>query len=252
MLALALSSIAFLPRVDAGAEIAHDLGLDDEIRATIAVQVTADLLQGGDWRLQIYFAPLTWVRSNYADESVVRISPQHINYPVGARLRFDLGGEATWGLYAFHRSDHGIDVDDAAQNEETLAFEVYGVEYQRPHLWVRGGLYYDRGTDRAGTPQTLPFRYYLFGATISVDVPLSAWAYAAGQLTAIAHRNGDHDVPYVNLAGDVEAGAKLRGQAADWRFFLRFERVEDYQFQGDTPRNLLLLGTGFGDRVGTW
>lgn len=252
MLAIAFASVAFLPRVDGGAEVAHDLGLDDEIRATIAVQVTVDFMRGQDWTLQLYFAPLTWVRSNRGKESVVRISPQHINYPVGARLRFDLGADRAWGVYAFHRSDHGIDVDDPVFNKETLAFEVYGVEYLRPHLWVRGGLYYDRGTDLGGTPQTLPFQYYLFGASVVGDVPLGDWAYAAAELTAVAHRNDDHDIPYLNLAGAVDAGAKFAGEAADWRVFLRFERVEDYQFQGDDPRYLLLLGTGFGDRVGGW
>lgn len=251
MLPLVLS-LTFLPRVDGGAEVAHDVGLDDELRATIAVQVTVDFLRGQDWTLQLYFAPLTWVRSNRSDESFARISPQHINYPVGARLRWDLGDDRAWGLYAFHRSDHGIDVSDEVANRETLAFEVYGAEYLRPHLWVRGGIYYDRGTDLAGEAQTLPFQYYLFGATVAGDLPIADWAYAGGELNVVVHRNEDHDVPYVNLAGYVDAGAKFAGEAADWRVFLRFERVEDYQFQGDDPRYLLLLGTGFGDRIGVW
>lgn len=237
-----LAALVWLPRTTAGAEAAHDLGLDGDLRGTITLAVDLQLVRGAGWRLDIFTQARTVVRENTSTETKVRISPQHIAYPVGARLRFPLEGAAEWGLFAYHQSEHDIDTDDARLNDETVSFEVYGAEYVLPRLRVGGGLYYDRGSRLDGSRQKLPFDYYLLGGTVSGWLPFFGPTYGAGSLTAIALL----EEPWVHVAGHVDAGWRLEGDAGEWRAFLRFQRISDYRYLGDSPRHLLLIGTSLG------
>lgn len=237
--------LVLIPRVDAGAEITHDLGLD-ALRATIELELDLGVFAGDGWRVDAFTSVRTYVRGNREDESPVRISPQQVHFPVGARVRWRIDDESEWGLFAFHQSNHDVDTDDPVLNNETLAYEIYGADWVWRWLYVGGGLYYDRGTTLEDVPQTLPFQYYLLGATVAADVPILDIWYAAGEVTLIGHRNGDHQVPYLNIDGHLDSGVRFTGEAGSIRVFLRFERIEDYRHLGDTPRHLLSLGTGLG------
>lgn len=248
MLTPVLLAWTLLPRVDAGAEVAHDLGLDAALRATLEVDLDLTLFAGADWSVEAFTAVRTYVRSNHGGESPVRISPQQVHFPVGARVRWTLPGGSRWGLLAFHQSNHDVDTDDERLNRETLAYEIYGAEWIGDWLQVGGGIYYDRGTTLEGRPQTLPFQYYLAGVWAALDIPIHDVWYTALDVELVAHRNADHDIPWLNVSGHLDAGARFTGAAGRWRVFLRFERREDYQHQADEPRHLLLLGTGLGSR----
>lgn len=240
---IVLAATALLPRVDARAEAAHDLGLDDALRGRIVVGLDAETIRATSWRLDIHTDLRSYVRENRGSEGPVRISPQQVHYRVGARLRFPLDDASSWGLFTFHQSNHDVDEDDQRLNRETIAYEIYGVEWRRPGLRIAGGVYYDRGTTRALEAQTLPFDYYLFGMQLDALRALRRPLYAAGHLELIAHRNGDRTPAHLNIRGHADLGAAWRGDAADLRTFLRFERVEDYRHLGDAAHHMLLLGT---------
>jgi len=249
VLASALTAaLAVLPRIDAAAEVAHDFGLDPDLRGTLRLAFDARALAGDGWHFDIFTEVRSTVRENRGRESPVRVSPQQIGYPVGGRLRFPLGGEREWGLFAFHRSNHDVDEGDPELLTETIAYEVYGADWVLPPLRLAAGVYYDRGTTRAQKRQTLPFDYYLFGVRAEADVPLGERAFTGGVFEAIAQRNAGHAPAYVNLQGHLDVGALWRGSAGAWRVFLRFERIEDYRFLGDDPHHLLMLGTAIGAR----
>jgi len=55
---------------------------------------------GGGGHLDIFTAVRTTVRENRADETVVRISPQQVAFPVGARLRSPLAAGREWRTFA--------------------------------------------------------------------------------------------------------------------------------------------------------
>ncbi len=232
----------WLPRVQAGAEAAHDLGLDHDLRGTLTLALDVAVVQGEGWRLDVYTGARTVVRENRADETVVRISPQHITYPVGARVRWPAGADAEWGLFAFHASSHDIDTDDAILNDETTAFEIYGAEYVWPRLRLSGGLYYDRGSRLDGARQTLPFNYYVAGVGAEGWLPLYGPTYGAGKINMIALLED----PWVHGSGQVDAGWRLAGEGGEWRIFARFQRVQDYRYLGDAAHHMLLLGTSLG------
>lgn len=243
-----LLALSLLPQVQADAEVAHYPGLGP-LRGTIRVGVDLQVVRGDGWHFDIWTAARSFVRKNRENESPVRISPLQIWYPVGARFRFDLGGDREWGVFAFHQSNHDIDSADAQQARETVAYEVYGAEYWQPHLHVHGGLYYDRGTRLSGRPQTLPFDYYLAGATVEGDWPITPRWYTAGQLTLIGHLNEAHAPAHLNVAGHLDVGAWWQGDGGVIRTFLRAQRVEDYQRLGDDPVHMLLIGVGIGSRL---
>ncbi len=245
----AFLALSLLTRFDAGAEAAQELGLDDELRMTIGLDLDLRLLSYEGTHLDIFTGVETWVRSNVGNESKVRISPQQVQYPVGARIRFDLdlpGWE--WGVFALHRSHHDVDLTDEAMNRETVAYEVYGAELVGPGWRVGGGLYYDRGTRLDGFKQKLPFDYYLAGVRGELDVPLLWRWYAAGALELVGHLEGEHDPPHLNVSGHLDTGLYYREGAGRARAFVRFQRVEDYQHLADEPRHLLLFGLRLGTR----
>ena len=243
-----LLALSLLPRVDAAAEIGHFVGLG-RLRGTIRLSLDLEVVRGETFAVSIYTDALSFVRRNEGIESPVRISPQQIWYPVGARIRWDLPGDRAWGLFAFHQSNHDVDTDDARLNNETVSFEVYGAEYVMPRLRLWAGLYYDRGTRLDGRPQTLPFDYYLGGLSAAGELPLGPRWYLAGALNPVFHRNGSHQIPHLNLPGQLEAGLRFAGEGGMLRVFVRGQRVEDYQHLGDTPEHLLLLGLGLGSEV---
>jgi len=258
MNAILLAALVWMPRVDAAGEVAYEVGLDEQMRATIRLTLDLDVVAGEAWRLGIFHETRTFVRSNDRRfETLFRISPEQIHYPVGARLRFDLDAPGHgWGLVIFHQSNHDVDSFDALQARETVAYELYGAEYFTPwgHLW--GGLLYDRGTrtepDGAGGErlfrQGLPFDYYLAGLIAEAEADVWRSAYVGGRLAAFGHLGDDHAPPHLNLDGWLDAGWRVEGPGGAWRFFARFQRIEDYQYLGDDARHLLMLGTALGTR----
>lgn len=252
MIPTLLAALVWLPRVDAAGEVAYDLGLDDHLRATIRLMLDLDVVAGEGWALSIWHETRSFVRSNDRRyETLFRISPEQIHYPVGARLRFDLGDGFGWGLVAFHQSNHDVDSFDELQARETVAFELYGAEWSSPwgHVW--GGLLYDRGTkavDGKLARQGWPFDYYLAGVIAEAERDVWRQAYVGGRLALFAHLGEEHDPPHLNIDGWLDAGWRVDGAAGAWRFFARFQRIEDYQHLGDAPRHLLLLGTALGTR----
>lgn len=249
MLPILLAAWVWVPRVDAMGEVGYDLATDDGLRASIRLGLEVALVEGADWQLQIFTEARTFVRENdRRHETLFRISPEQIHYPVGARLRFDLGDGFGWGLVAFHQSNHDVDSTDERLARETLAYEIYGAEWSSPWGRLWGGLFYDRGTRLDGTRQSLPFDYYLGGLIAESERPVWGPLYAGGRLALVAHRNADHAPAHLDLDGWLDAGWRLDGPGGVWRVFARFQRIENYRYLGDTPRHLLLLGTALGTR----
>lgn len=249
MHALVLAALVWMPRFDAGAEVAYEVGLDEGLRATIELSIEVVPVAGDDWQLILFHDAQSYVRSNDRRyETLFRISPQQIHYPVGARLRFELSDGHAWGLVAFHQSNHDIDSFDERFARETLAYELYGAEWLSPwvHLW--GGFLYDRGTRLDGTRQGLPLNYYVAGLIAESELPLTEVLYVGGRARLFGHLNGDHAPPHLNVDGRLDFGAALRGEGGVWRFFARIQRIEDYQHLDDRPRHLILLGTRLSTR----
>ena len=250
-----LAPRVWVPALDAGGEFGFDLGLDADLRGVIAVGLDLQLVAGGGpnerWHLDVYTRAETTVRSNRADESPVRISPEHIGYPVGARLRFELAPDREWGPFIFHRSEHDIDLDEASLNRETLAYETYGVDLRLRSEERRGrvalAMVYDRGTRLDGTRQKRPFEYS-FGA-LEAGGTTGLWgpSYASGWIFAL----GRVASPWADISGHLEVGARKRGIEGDARLFLRLARFANYQHLEDPARHLLLLGIGLGDDLVT-
>lgn len=245
--ALPAAATTLLPRVDAGARVAHDFGLSP-LRGTIELGIDLTLVATATWQLDVWFGIESFVRYNQPPESPIRISPQQVHYPVGARYRRWLDPDHAWGLFAFHQSNHDIDTTDATLNQETVSYEVYGAEWLMPYLHLHGGLYWDRGTRLNGYAQEIPFDYMLFGVTAETEVPFYDPWYTAARLEAITHRDADHDPAHLSLEGHLDLGARFVGERGTLRVFLRGQRIENYRFLGDDPRHLLLLGTGLSTR----
>ena len=246
MNALLLAALVWLPRIDAAAEVAHDVGLDPSLRGIIQLDLEVDAVAGDGWRLCLYTSTRSWVRSNRRDETFARISPEHINYPVGAILRFPRKDGFGWGLLAHHQSNHDVDVTDAILNRETVSYEIYGAELYGPLGRIYGGLYYDRGTRLDGTQQVWPFDYYLAGINVEGEWPTAADWSLSGRLSLVGHRNGDHAPGHLNIDGHLEAGRNWTGDGGRFRAFARLARVEDYQYLGDAARHLALFGVRLG------
>lgn len=240
-----LLALALLPRLDAGAEIAHDFGLSP-LRGTINLNIDLSLLQSAPWQLDIFFGIESFVRYNQPPESPVRISPQQVHYPVGMRYRRDLGAGQAWGLFAFHKSNHDIDTTDRILNQETVSYEVYGADWLMPGLHLQGGLHWDRGTRLSSKAQDLPFDYMLFGVAVESEVPLSELAYAAARVELIAHRDAEHTPAYLDIDGHLDVGLRWAGDGGTLRVFLRGQRIENYRYLGHEPLHLVLIGTGMG------
>ena len=245
---LVVASPGLLPWVHAEGQFAHDLGLDP-LRGRMEVGLEAGLWASPSsrWHVDIHAAFRVYVRANRDGETFFRISPTQIHFPVGARIRFPLGSGSEWGLFARHQSNHDVDEPDAALSRETVSYEIYGAELVWPGIRLAAGLYYDRGTRLDGTPQ-LPFDYYLAGLSVSADRQLAGPWYAGGQLSVVAHRNGEHTPPHLNVGGWIDSGVRLSGAAGTLGVFLRFERIEDFRRLGDEPHHLLMLGTSVSSR----
>jgi hypothetical protein len=241
-------ALIFLPRVDAHAEAAQELGLESRIRGVVEAGFDATVVAGDDWNLDVFTDVRSWIRPNGEGEGPVRISPRQVHYPVGARLRFALDDDWAWGLFARHQSNHDVDIPDPVLDRETVSYEIYGADLVRPGLRLAAGLYYDRGTTKELQAQTLPFDYYLFGVQAEASHALTDLFYGAAALELVAHRNADHDPPHVNVNGRAEAGLFWRGTGGSLRVFARFERLEDYTFLGDEPLHVVLLGTRIDTR----
>lgn len=230
------------------AEAAHTVGLTDHIRGTIAAGVDATVARDQRWALDVFTTFRGYVRFNREGEGAVRISPRQVHYPVGARLRFPIGDQPiaeakySWGLVAFHQSNHDVDESDPVLNRETVSYEIYGLTWWAPRLRLTGGLYYDRGTTRALKYQRLPFDYYLAGAQAEGWRPLGDHLYLRGLLELIGHRNGDHSPAYLNVNATAEIGGRWTGDGGQIRLFVRGQRLEDYRYLDDQPRHLLMLG----------
>lgn len=237
-----LAPLIVLPRIAGHGEAAHTVGLTDGVRGVVAAGIEAEVVRAPGWSLEVFTTFVAWVRPNRDNEGPVRISPRQIRFPVGARLMWPLGDEYAWSLLAFHQSNHDIDTNDEALNRETIAYEIYGVEWWGPQVRLMAGLYYDRGTRLDGSHQTLPFDYYLGGAQAEAWQPIGAWGYGAGALELIGHLNEDHDPAHLNVNLTLEGGVRLEGEQGEARFFLRGVRLEDYRFLGDDPRHMLLIG----------
>jgi len=244
--AAALASLVFIPDVAAGVQIAHDLGVDGRIRGSIDMAADVKVVQCDGWHADFFLGARTWVRQNIPGlETIFRVSPDQVHYPVGGRLRFELSGGSEWGLFVAHQSNHDIDSVDPVLARETISYEVYGADWVTRHLGVSAGVLVDRGTTRSGTWQE-PFDYYIAQASVRGSTRLDGPAYAAAVLDVAAHADGEHDPPWLNLAGHAEVGLVRPGPAGTLRLFLRLQRLEDYRWLGDPARHLLLLGVGLG------
>ena len=238
------ASVRLMPAVDASVEAGHDLGADAGIRGVVDARVRPTVVAGDGWALMVDAGIVTWFRENRRDESVVRLSPEQIGYPVAARLRFETPSGHVWGPFAFHRSNHDVDVTDARRNRETIAYEVYGVEWLHA-VWplrVAGGLYWDRGTTLQGERQTLPFQHMLAGVEVEARWPIAQHLELATRDEVIALRAVDHAPPHADLNLSVEVAAPFEGERGDIRPWLRLQRVEDYRWLGDPARHVVMLG----------
>ncbi|MFN3201158.1 MAG: hypothetical protein ACE366_22350 [Bradymonadia bacterium] len=244
----ARAEVEVMPRLTTFAEAAHTVALSDDIRGVVATGIDAQVLRGPRWSLEIFTTFRSYVRYNREGEGVVRISPRQIHFPVGARVRFPIDAETlaaskySWGLQAFHQSNHDIDENDPVLNRETISYEVYGVTWWSPHLKALAGVYYDRGTTRAGKHQTLPFDYYLAGAQLDGWYPLSARIYGRMAFEGIVHTNGERAPGHLNVNITTDLGLRWPGASGEIRTFLRGQRLEDYRFLGDTSQHMLMVG----------
>lgn len=244
--AAALASLLVLPQLAAGFEVAHDLGLDGRLRGAVDFGLDARIVGADCWHADLFFGVHTWVRENAPGlETLFRVSPDQVQYPVGGRLRFVLADGTEWGLFVAHRSNHDVDSVDPSLARETISYEVYGAEWVGRRLGASAGVVVDRGTTRQGDWQT-PFDYYLAALGVRGSTSLDGPAYAAAALDAVAHRGAGHSPPHVNLDARAEVGLAAPGPAGTVRVFLRLQRVEDYRWLGEGARHLLLLGVGVG------
>jgi hypothetical protein len=241
---LTLASLVLLPRAGGHVEAGHDLGLEPDLRGRVFAQLRPTVVAGASWRLDLEVGLETWFRENGPTETRVRLSPHQIRYPVSAHLRFPVEGSRTsaWGVFAFHQSNHDVDVTDARLNTETLAYEIYGAEYLGAGWRAFGGMVYDRGTTLTFRRQSWPFDHTF--ATVGATARHGVWRAVdvGGALTLAVHRDGGTEIPHLRLDAAVDVGATFRGPAGGLRPFLRWQRLEDYQYLSDAPRQVLMLG----------
>jgi len=237
--------LLWFPHLGGSVEAAQDIGLDDTLRGTIGLQLEAIVVQQPTWQLEVYIGHQTMVRSNRANETPFRISPEQIYYPVAARLRMPLQKTGrSWALFARHQSNHDIDTNDPVLNRETISFEAYGIQLITPKSMTELALYYDRGTRIGGRQQIWPLDYFLLGGQYGAEFELSRQTYAAGRVELVGHTNQHTPIPHLDISGRGDIGFQHTGRGGRVRFFLRLQRVSNYRFLGETPRHLLLVGLG--------
>ncbi len=234
--------LSFLPRLSPSAEIAHDLGANKDLRGSIKLSIDLSLFETSAWGLELYTQTISFVRENRAEESPVRISPQQIHYPVGARLSLPQGKGRSLFLFAHHQSNHDIDTEESALIVETLSYEWYGLGYQFPGAELRLGFLYDRGTRLSGRHQLLPFDHYYAGLSGAWERRFEAW-FLRLEALLIIHAKDDQKPSWLNLDGSADLGYLFQGERGCWRLFLRLQRLEDYQHLSDDPEHMLLLGS---------
>ncbi len=242
MMSLALLALIWFPHVGAGAEVSHDLGVDPDLRGQIRVEFIAEVLTSETLTLELNTEMKSYVRENHDNETLFRVSPQQVHYPVGATLRFQLDERHAWALVARHQSNHDVDTNDAVLNRETISFEVYGAQLLGDGYALEAGLYYDRGTRAGGRKQYWPFDYYLGGLRAQAEWPRVGSWYAHLDATVILHRNSATTPPHANLGGHLDAGWRFSGQRGQFRMFARGTRITDYQQLGDRPHHMIMLG----------
>ncbi len=241
-----LSSLVLVPHVVAGAEVAHDLGLDPHVRGTVSVDVDVQVVAGEGWHADVHLGARSFIRSNDPlTETLWRVSPEQVHYPVAGRLRIELEEGRELGLFVRHQSNHDVDSRDERLARETIAWEQYGVEWVGPGLRLVAALVVDRGTTLQGVWQS-PFDRSFAGGTAEWVQPLLGPWYTAGTLDLVVHRDGGHSPPWLDVAGHLDTGVTLPGRSGDLRLFLRLQRVESYRHLDEPARTLLLLGLGVG------
>ena len=254
----AFAALTLLPTTDAHVEAGHDLGVDHHLRGRVFLQVAPVLFAGDGYWFRLDAGLETWFRENNRHrETVVRLSPEQIRYPVSGHLMFtasDADGRWNWGVFALHQSNHDVDTIDPVLTVETVAYEVYGAELERRppsgerdfHAWA--GMVYDRGTTLELKRQSWPFEHSIGG--VHFDGRMGLWGPidTGGDLTVVAHRSRRSEIPHVRLDAALDAGASFTGAAGVLRPFLRAQRLEDYQYLTDAPRYVLMLGLA----IETW
>ena len=237
--------LVWFPHLSGTVEIGQDLGLDDALRGTITLQLETVAIQQPSWQLEVYIRHDTFIRSNRANETPFRISPEQIYYPLGVRIKMPIPKTSrSWAVFARHQSNHDIDSNDAELNRETISFETYGAQLITPKSLVELSLYYDRGTRVDGRQQVWPLDYFLAGGRYGAEIALTHRVYASTRLEFVGHTNEGTQIPNLDISGYGELGFQTVGRTGRNRFFLRAQRINNYRFLGDTPRHLLLLGLG--------
>ena len=239
---LVLLALTWLPHFGGSAQFSHDLNTNDDLRGDISLNVNFGIARTESWRMNGFTSVRSMIRDNNRRETVFRISPQQVHYPVGLRLRWRLTDNSEWGLIAYHQSNHDVDTSDADLNRETISFEIYGFEWANRSTMVRLGLYYDRGTRLDGTLQNWPFNYYLAGATVCGEWPIIGDWFIGGRLTGIGHLNNQTPIPYLTVGGHAEVGIRFLGARGEFRILSRVTRLTDYPYLGATPQHILALG----------
>ena len=89
----------------------YELGWDEHLRGGFELGLDIDVARVNEWTLNVYVDHVTWVRSNAKDETVFRISPEQIYFPVGLKLKHDFGTYQL-AMIAHHQSNHDIDSTD--------------------------------------------------------------------------------------------------------------------------------------------
>ncbi|MBV71185.1 MAG: hypothetical protein CMH52_07515 [Myxococcales bacterium] len=238
-----LAALIWFPDFSGTASVAHDLGLDEQLRGRFSLSSQIGIVQEPTWHLGVFVDHLTYVRSNRRNETPFRISPEQIHFPVGAKLSFPMDTETgRWGLLVKHQSNHDIDSSDQSLARETLAYEYYALFFELNRTNVDVGVYYDRGTRLSGRQQVWPFDYLLAGANLFVEWPWTSTISSQIRLKLNVHRNENTAVSYFDFGHALDLGWRFSGVRASSRLFLSMNRVNNYQFLGDQPRNLLLLG----------
>ena len=238
-----LAALIWFPDFSGSASVAHELGMDARLRGQFSLSAQIGIAQKPQWHLGIFIDQLTYVRPNRGYETAFRISPEQIHFPVGATLSFPMEHHHhTWGLLVMHQSNHDVDSIDAALARETLSFEYYAVFIDLEKIKFDVGVYYDRGTRLSGRKQIWPFDYLLAGTNLFFEWLWTKNASSRVQLQVVAHRNPRTSIPFVDVGHAIDVGWQWVGKRANSRFSMSYERINNYQFLGDQPLNIVLLG----------
>ena len=79
-----LAAWLFFSVFNSSMEAAHDVGVNDQLRGTIILEVQSTAVETKTWSLDLLVSMKSVVRHNRRNETAFRISPEHIHYPVAA------------------------------------------------------------------------------------------------------------------------------------------------------------------------